>query len=170
MLIVDSEWYYTIFETVAGWIGLVTSPRGLALATLPQNSRGAVESSLNEKTREATYSSDRFKDLIEKFRAYFQGDLVNFNEGLDLSGGTSFQRAVWQSTQTIPYGETRSYGWIASQISRSEASRGVGQALGKNPLPIIIPCHRVIGSDGKLHGFGGGIEMKKYLLKLENRN
>jgi methylated-DNA-[protein]-cysteine S-methyltransferase len=74
---------------------------------------------------------------------------------------------VWEITRLIPYGETRSYAWVAEQIGQPRAVRAVGQALGKNPLPIIIPCHRVITSNGKLGGFGGGLEMKKRLLSLE---
>ena len=82
--------------------------------------------------------------------------------------GTGFQRAVWQATARIPYGATATYGQIAALINRDRSARAVGQALGQNPLPIIIPCHRVVGSAGRLGGFGGGIEMKRLLLRLEN--
>ncbi len=167
-MISNGKSYYATFETTAGWIGLITSSRGLSRVTLPQKSREMAESSLGE-FREATFSADHFKDLIGKFQAYFQGDWVDFTEKLDFSNATSFERAVWETTRKIPYGETRSYGWVALQIGNPLAPRGVGQALGRNPLPIIIPCHRVIGSDGKLHGFGGGLKMKEYLLKLEEK-
>ncbi len=83
---------------------------------------------------------------------------------------TQFQKAVWRATAGIPYGETRSYAWVAKRIGNPRAVRAVGQALGANPVPIIIPCHRVIGSSGKLCGFAGGLALKQRLLELENRN
>ncbi|MCP4340323.1 MAG: methylated-DNA--[protein]-cysteine S-methyltransferase [Desulfobulbaceae bacterium] len=82
--------------------------------------------------------------------------------------GTAFQKRVWQELQKIPFGQTTSYGEIAKRIGNSKASRAVGMANGKNPIPIIVPCHRVIGKDGSLTGFGGGLDIKKQLLKLEN--
>jgi methylated-DNA-[protein]-cysteine S-methyltransferase len=159
--------YYATFETAAGWIGAIASARGLSRTTLPKKSRDLAESSLNPYKGKTIYSTDYFKDLANKFRAYFHGHIVNFRERLDFSDATQFERAVWETTQKIPYGETRSYGWVAVQIGKPLGHRPVGHALGRNPLPIIIPCHRVIGSDGKLHGFGGGLEMKEFLLKLE---
>ncbi len=108
-----------------------------------------------------------FKDLIERFRAYFYGHKVVFADELDLSGATSFQCRVWKATGLIPYGETRSYMWVAEQIGKPGAVRAVGQALSRNPLPIIIPCHRVLSSDGRLGGFTGGVETKRSLLSLE---
>ena len=104
---------------------------------------------------------------MERLKTYFSGYKVTFPDKLDLSGATPFQRKVWEITTIIPYGETRSYAWVAEQMGKSGAARAVGQALGTNPLPIIIPCHRVIASDGKLCGFGGGVERKRYLLSLE---
>lgn len=97
---------------------------------------------------------------------YFQGKRKEFV--LPLSpNGTKFQQKVWQALCTIPYGETRSYGQIAAQIGQPKASRAVGGANNRNPIMIFIPCHRVIGADGSLTGFGGGLEAKKYLLELE---
>ncbi len=104
---------------------------------------------------------------MERLRNYFGGHKVNFPDELDLSQATPFQREVWEITRLIPYGETRSYTWVAEQMGRPRALRAVGQALGRNPLPIIIPCHRVLTIDGKLGGYSGGLEMKKYLLSLE---
>jgi methylated-DNA-[protein]-cysteine S-methyltransferase len=113
-----------------------------------------------------TRKAEVFKQVKEQLLAYFNGDLTEFSIPLAPSG-TEFQLQVWQSLQAIPYGETRSYGEMASQIGRPKASRAVGAANGQNPIPVIIPCHRVIGSSGKLVGFGGGLETKQKLLSLE---
>ena len=104
---------------------------------------------------------------MERLRIYFGGHKATFPDELDLSRATPFQRKVWEVTALISYGETRSYAWVAEQMGKPRASRAVGQALGKNPLPIIIPCHRVLSSDGKLGGYSGGLEMKRHFLSLE---
>ena len=104
---------------------------------------------------------------MKRLMVYFSGQRETFPDELDLSVATPFQREVWKATKLIPHGETRSYLWVAKQIKRPEAARAVGQALGRNPLPVIIPCHRVIASDGQLGGFSDGLEMKRYLLCLE---
>ena len=98
---------------------------------------------------------------------YFSGGRKEFALELDVEG-TPFQRAVWNALRTIPFGETRSYGEIARQIGNPDAVRAVGAANGRNPIPVIVPCHRVIGSDGSLTGFGGGLPRKKWLLQHEN--
>ncbi len=103
-------------------------------------------------------------------RKYFSGKRVLFDLPLDIRYYTRFQRAVWRATAGIPYGETRSYAWVAERIGNPRAVRAVGRALGANPVPVIIPCHRVIGSSGKLCGFAGGLELKQKLLALENTN
>lgn len=109
---------------------------------------------------------DAFVDVAEQLDAYFAGSLRNFDIVLRLAG-TEFQCRVWAALQTIPYGETRSYGQIADQVGSPAASRAVGLANGRNPISIIVPCHRVIGSSGSLTGYGGGIERKRTLLELE---
>ena len=98
--------------------------------------------------------------------AYFAGERRRFDLPLAL-GGTPFQRSVWQALATLPYGETRTYGWLAARLGKPAASRAVGAANGANPLPIVLPCHRLVGSTGALHGFGGGLERKRFLLALE---
>jgi methylated-DNA-[protein]-cysteine S-methyltransferase len=105
---------------------------------------------------------------MERFKTYFKGGKMAFPDQLDLSGATPFQRKVWEITRLIPYGETRSYTWVAEQVNKPRAARAVGQALARNPLPIIIPCHRVVTIEGKLGGFSGGVEIKKRLLNLES--
>ena len=106
--------------------------------------------------------------LISQLDAYFAGKLREFKIPLDLRG-TSFQRQVWDLLCGIPWGETRSYGEIAKALGRPKAARAVGRAVGTNPVSIVVPCHRVIGSDGTLTGYGGGLDRKKALLKLEGR-
>ncbi|HEY2544459.1 MAG TPA: methylated-DNA--[protein]-cysteine S-methyltransferase, partial [Candidatus Acidoferrum sp.] len=109
-----------------------------------------------------------FKEVIRQLEAYLAGKLQEFDLPLALDG-TEFQLLVWQNLRKIPYGETTSYGQLAKRIGKPEASRAVGLANGSNPIPIIIPCHRVIGSNGDLTGFGGGLPLKKRLLALESR-
>ena len=105
-------------------------------------------------------------EALSQLRAYFAGRLRDFRLPLSLAG-TDFQIRVWRHLQTIPYGETRSYSAIAQAIGRPSAVRAVGAANGANPIPIVVPCHRVIGANGKLVGYGGGLPLKKRLLELE---
>ncbi len=161
------ELEYFTFNTDVGWVGILASAKGLLRTTLPQRSVQEVHQLLGDDINYATWSPHRFKDLVKRLRIYFSGHKTAFPDELDLSWATAFQREVWQITRLIPYGNTRSYSWVAEQIGRPGAARAVGQALAGNPLPIIIPCHRVLTSDGKLGGYSGGIEMKRYLLSLE---
>ena len=108
-----------------------------------------------------------FRDVIAQLREYFAGKRRAFDVPL-AAHGTEFQRAVWKGLVAIPYGETRSYGELARRIGRARAVRAVGLANGRNPISIIVPCHRVIGADGTLTGYGGGLERKRFLLELEN--
>ncbi|MGL5814057.1 MAG: methylated-DNA--[protein]-cysteine S-methyltransferase [Aeromonas sp.] len=109
---------------------------------------------------------DALAPYLTEFRAYFAGELQRFTLPL-AAQGTAFQRAVWQALCDIPYGETRSYGEIATAIGKPSASRAVGAANGRNPLSIIVPCHRVIGQNGSLTGYAGGLPIKQALLRLE---
>ncbi len=106
------------------------------------------------------------QQAADELRRYFAGERVRFSCPLDLYG-TPFQLSVWQALQDIPYGETRSYGQIAQLVGRPNASRAVGAANGANPVAIIVPCHRVVGSNGALTGYGGGVPTKAWLLSLE---
>jgi methylated-DNA-[protein]-cysteine S-methyltransferase len=105
-------------------------------------------------------------ETARQLEAYFAGRLRRFDLTLDMQG-TDFQKRVWRELEGIPYGETRSYGQIAQAIRAPKALRAVGAANGANPIPIVVPCHRVIGASGKLVGYGGGLEMKKRLLAIE---
>lgn len=114
------------------------------------------------------YSIDPFSDVFSQLTAYFQGDLTRFS--LETApDGTDFQRRVWRALTKIPYGATISYGELAGQIGNPKACRAVGMANARNPIPIVIPCHRVIGKNGKLVGFGGGLDIKEKLLALERQ-
>src|SRR5262249_28516633 len=106
-------------------------------------------------------------EAAHQLAAYFDGDLVTFELPLELHG-TDFQRRCWLALPTIPYGQTRSYGAQARRLGlRNDAARAVGAANGRNPIPIVLPCHRVIGADGSLTGFGGGLPVKRFLLEHE---
>lgn len=110
---------------------------------------------------------DRLINVESQLCAWFSGELKRFNIALDLSAGTSFQQAVWHALLEIPRGQTISYATLSATINRPKASRAVGAAVGRNPVSLIIPCHRVIGSQGALTGYAGGLERKLALLKLE---
>lgn len=108
-----------------------------------------------------------FEQLEHELSAYFAGKLEHFTTPMQ-SHGTDFQTTVWHALQRIPFGETTSYAAIAQQIGKASATRAVANAIGKNPLSILVPCHRVIGSDGALRGYAGGVERKKWLLEHES--
>ena len=111
-------------------------------------------------------SEKPFRETIRQLNAYFAGKLTNFD--VEVEGeGTAFQQRVWKELRNVPYGETVTYGDIAKAIGQPTASRAVGMANGRNPISIVVPCHRIIGSSGKLVGYGGGLERKTKLLKLE---
>ena len=162
-----SQLEHTIFFTTMGWVGILGSSQGIRRITLPQPSAQDACRLLGVPTNCFGSSPKLLASLIERIHAYFDGTKVDFPDKLDLSGATIFQRQVWQITRLIPHGDTKNYKWVAEQMGKPGASRAVGQALGKNPLPIIVPCHRVIASDGGLGGFSGGLDMKRRLLNLE---
>ncbi len=162
------ELKYVTFNTDMGWVGILASAGGLLATTLPQTSAEEARQLLGSRVNQATWSPPSFADLMELLKVYFTGQEVTFPHELDLSEYTPFQRDVWQMTRSIPYGETRSYLWVAIEINRPQAARAVGQALGRNPLPIIVPCHRVVASNGGLCGFTGGLDTKRELLNMES--
>jgi methylated-DNA-[protein]-cysteine S-methyltransferase len=157
---------WVVVETALGWIGLGISERGLRLTTLPAPTAEQAEEELRLSGASEPASPRDAGEWPEKLRRYARNEAAALDGTLDLTQGTPFQQAVWRALLEIPCGETRTYGQIAEQIGRPRAARAVGQAVGANPLPIIVPCHRVVASDG-LGGFGGGLAMKKRLLKLE---
>lgn len=122
-----------------------------------------------KRRHDDSWSEDNkpFNAVIKQLDEYFDGKRQDFDLPLR-PAGTEFQRQVWQALQQIPFGETWSYGELAKHVGTPNAYRAVGAANGINPIPVIIPCHRVIGSNGKLTGFGGGLEAKAFLLNLES--
>lgn len=159
--------HYIIFRTALGWAALAYSPRGLLAVTLPRNTRDAARRALQRKVKLPLTPGKGYTPLIEDLARYFQGKAVSFPYPLDLRGATPFQRRVWEVLLEIPRGETRSYQEIAAAVGMPLAARTVGQAVGANPLAIIIPCHRVIASNGSLRGYADGLPWKRRLLTLE---
>jgi len=155
-------------QTAWGWVGIASSPSGLLALTLPESTQErALKPLLDRWGKGQSYDDPRLDDLKTKLQQYFDGQRVLFDEPLDLREATAFQRRVWSAVRDIPYGETRSYGQIARQAGSPGAARAVGQAMAANPVPIVVPCHRVMGSDGNLRGFGGGLDLKCRLLEME---
>lgn len=156
------SYLFKTMKSPVGQLTLVGSDRGLAAVLWEDDDPSRVR--LGE-TRE-----DRVHPVLvraqEQLEEYFAGKRRKFTVKLD-PAGTEFQNKVWSALRTIPFGETRSYGQIADQIGSAKAVRAVGAANGRNPLSIIVPCHRVIGADGSLTGFGGGIDRKEWLLTHE---
>jgi methylated-DNA-[protein]-cysteine S-methyltransferase len=144
----------TVVDTPIGPIGLVTSDRGLKAVLFGGGIRPSGRSRVLERA-------------VCQLNAYFDGDLVSFDLPFELQG-TEFQERCWTALATIPYGQTVSYGEQARRLGLGkDAARAVGAANGQNPLPIVLPCHRVIGADGSLTGFGGGLHVKRFLLEHE---
>lgn len=114
------------------------------------------------------HDSSLLREAHRQLDAYFAGRLREFDLPL-ATRGTDFQRRVWQALRKVPYGATRSYADIARQLGKPNATRAVGAANGRNPVPIVVPCHRVVGADGSLTGFGGGLDTKRFLLRLESQ-
>ncbi|WP_029767819.1 methylated-DNA--[protein]-cysteine S-methyltransferase [Haloglycomyces albus] len=147
--------YYTYMDSPIGIVNLTA------------NDQGVTRLHLNEEpTVPKEAGNTVLAQTMEQLKAYFAGELQEFTVPLD-PDGTEFQRQVWSGLQDIPYGHTWSYGELAQHIGRPSAVRAVGLANGRNPVSLIVPCHRVIGADGSLTGYAGGIERKKFLLDHE---
>jgi methylated-DNA-[protein]-cysteine S-methyltransferase len=157
-----SALFYATFESPVGPLLLGGDSDALRLVSF-ESSKHAAPPQADWKQNNAP-----FAEVIRQLQAYFRGELREFDVPLALEG-TEFQRRVWNALREIPYGETISYLHLAERIGNPKAVRAVGLANGSNPIPIIVPCHRVIGSDGSLTGFGGGLSAKKKLLELESK-
>ena len=155
--------YYCYFETPIGELLLAGEANALAMIGFPKGSMR------RDPEDDWIYKEEPFVEVRRQLTEYFAGKRKAFDLPLALAG-TEFQVSVLEALRSIPYGETTSYGAIAKQIGRPKAVRAVGAANGRNPIPIIVPCHRVIGSSGDLTGFGGGLDTKAELLRLEAEN
>ena len=167
---------YVIFRTKWGYFGLLGTEKGLLRSSLPRRGRAGAEAAKRYLLMDlAGVERDGrlYKALQEGIRAYFEGENVSFSRDIPvvLDGFSAFQRRVLQACRRIGYGERVSYSELARRLGRPGAARAVGNALAKNPVPLIIPCHRVIRSDGRIGGFSaiGGAALKKKLLSLERK-
>lgn len=156
-----------LLETPLGWVCAIALGGRLAALSLPARTRGdavlacGVEGECGRPDR-------ALARLADDLRRYFAGEAVELGRHpVDLAVQPPFRRRALLAARTIPYGEVRTYGWIARRAGRPGAARAAGQAMSKNPIPLVIPCHRVVAAGGKLGGFGGGLEMKRALLRLE---
>jgi methylated-DNA-[protein]-cysteine S-methyltransferase len=154
--------FFKYVDSPVGKLKVIASEQGL-VAILWEN-----DNPLRVRLERATEDADQpiLRQTEQQLEEYFSGSRKSFSIPLDIRG-TSFQKDVWQQLLAIPFGQTRSYGELAKQLGRPLASRAVGAANGRNPLSIVVPCHRVIGSSGKLTGFAGGLDTKARLLELE---
>ncbi|MBU8908936.1 methylated-DNA--[protein]-cysteine S-methyltransferase [Desertibacillus haloalkaliphilus] len=162
--------YYDVMDSPIGQLTIVSTDRGVCLLqygpidnSLPNIKAWIKKNGLKGKLVE---DIELTKPVVKQLEDYFEGKRVEFDVPLDLYG-TRFQKCVWKALQSIGYGETRSYKQVAQEIGAPKAVRAIGGANNQNPVPIIIPCHRVIGSNGAMVGYGGGLARKEALLNLE---
>ncbi len=167
----------TAFRTRMGWVALVADRHGLIASTLPRSSQHAALAECRSQLppvaeffpSPADIATNALTRLAQrKLERYFAGERISFDDlPFDDTRATPFQQRVWRLTRAIPYGSTRTYDSLARAAGHPNAARAVGQCMARNPLPIIVPCHRVVGSTGNLRGFGGGLAMKRALLEME---
>lgn len=165
-----TELRYDIFRTEMGWCGILASALGLRRLALRATPQEAFEE-LGPEEAQAEQDPTGVEVIRRKLESYLGGEGGALDDiPLDLTGAPPFFRAAWQACRTIPAGETRSYAWLAAVAGRPGAFRAAGQAMARNPLSVVIPCHRVISSSGGLHGYGGGLDRKARLLELDRES
>ena len=160
---------YTTFRTPLGLTGVAATPVGICRVVFSISSERDFAEMLKTISRSPQKHPHQLIEIEREFHLYFNGKLKSFSFKSDPRQGTKFQRSVWKRLTHIPFGETRSYQWLAVKVRKPKACRAVGNANGKNPTPIIVPCHRIIQKNGSLGGFTGGTHIKKYLLDLEKK-
>jgi methylated-DNA-[protein]-cysteine S-methyltransferase len=161
---------FSVYATPSGFGGVVASSEGLVEVFLPvSDTVEEMKSHIARLYPKAAGENTLTGKAAEMLRKYFSGQKVSFDLPLDLEDCTEFRRTVYKAVSRIPYGSVRTYAEVAAEIKSPKASRGIGSAMAGNPVPIIIPCHRVIGSDGKMTGYSapGGTDMKAKLLRME---
>ena len=158
-----------IFKARWGWMGVAESETGLVAIVLPQNSKAAVAADLRAHASPPFEkgSSTRLRRARTQLREYLAGTRTTFDLPLDLSPGTSFQRRVWEQLRSVPYGRLLSYQELACRVGGRQYARAIGGAVGANPLPIVVPCHRIVAHDASIGGFSCGLPAKRKLLELE---
>ena len=163
-----SQMRYSLFQLPVGWVGLLGSEKGLRRLSIKPTPQDALEE-LGTKVEEATNDPSGFGHVRHCLLNYLEGDIRALNEiDLDLADAPAFFAAAWAACRSIPPGETRSYAWLAAKAGSPRAVRAAGQAMARNRLALVIPCHRVIASNGDLRGYGaGGLAVKARLLELE---
>lgn len=157
---------YALCETKLGWAGIAIEDGAVCAAALPRTRKEAQEAMARHGAVEPADPAEA-APLLDLVRRAAEGEKVDPNGTVRLVGGTPFQLSVWKAMLSIPHGSTVSYGDLARRVGRPGAARAVGQAVGSNPIPLLIPCHRVVATDGGLGGFGGGLAMKTALLRQE---
>jgi len=171
MSIADTTVYWSTCHVNDWQMYVAKTERGICYIGSPNHPFAELEAWIKKKipTAALVESDTLLQEEVTELKQYILGERDTFTVDFDLIG-TDFQQAVWQASANIPYGETKTYSEIAEQIGRPKAIRAVGTAIGANPLLVIIPCHRIVAKDGGLAGFRAGIDMKKFLLQLENKN
>ena len=156
-------------ETPLGWVAVLATPRGIRHITLPKPTRAQALARLEaEAGILGVKDEEALTSILERLRAYYAGHPVAFDDiPLDLEEYPAFYRAVWERLREVKRGEVITYGELARRVGKPGAARAVGRAMAANPVPPIVPCHRVIASNGRLGGYGGGLEMKARLLRME---
>ena len=159
--------FYDVFPTWLGWYAVLASGRGVRRTSLKPSPQEALDG-LGPRLQEAKADPGQLEVVRDVVTSFLKGEQSLLDQiDLDVEDAPLFYKAAWQACRSIPLGETRSYAWLAVQTGKFRAYRAAGQAMAKNRAPLIVPCHRVIGSNGRLHGYGGGLELKDRLLKIE---
>jgi len=159
--------YYSFFDTsLLGKVFVASTERGVCMVDFLKSEKTFLKRLSNKFPGKLIRDDQKNRNVLNQLRKYLKGDLKQFDCKLDLKG-TSFQKKVWTALSRIPYGQTRSYKEVAQAISHPKAFRAVGNSNGQNSIPLIIPCHRVIESNGGLGGFGHGVKVKRQLLDFE---
>lgn len=162
--------YYGIIETHYGFIGVIMSDNKLSRLILPVSDKSDLEAILqNINENEELVYNKLEQSVIEQISSYFAGSPIEFDLQVDYTDATNFDILVWETARKIPYGTTISYMDLAEMIGNPKACRAVGRALGRNPAPVVVPCHRILRADGTLGGFSAGLPWKKILLDLESK-
>jgi methylated-DNA-[protein]-cysteine S-methyltransferase len=157
-----------LVRTDLGWVGIAGSANGIRRAVLPKETALEALEDLQRGLEEGLERDDAaFSVELDALQRFCAGQPHPLDFPLDLVEGTPFQRSVWHTVKSIPYGQTMTYGQVAWEVGCPKGARAVGQAMGRNPVPLIVPCHRVVGSNNGLGGFGGGLGLKRRLLNME---